>query len=131
MPPTEALPPTTLSDPLPVTVSFHSLQSLNDLQELAVKAARDAVCDFEQNASDAADQGNYQLAQMYKQWAFGAQVASFRVSESFTAAFTAAFEEWEASAGPVLTDHTEVELPNLDRSASARVVPMRAVRSVK
>jgi hypothetical protein len=34
---------------------------------------------------------------------------------AFTAAFTTAFDEWEAATCPVLKDHTEVVLLDLDR----------------
>ena len=106
-----------------------SLQALNELHELALDAARSAVCEYEQLSNDAAAQDDFQLANTYKQWAFGAELASHRVSLAFTAAFTAAFDEWEATTFPVLKDHTEVVLPDLDQSASARVVPLVAVPS--
>ena len=126
--PTELLPPTTLSEVLPLTVS---LQALNELHELAVDAARAAVCEYEQLSNDAAAQDDFQLANTYKQWSFGAELASHRVSLAFTAAFTAAFDEWEATTCPVLKDHTEVLLPDLDHSAGARVVPLVAVPSAQ
>ena len=120
------LPLTTPFEVLPLTVS---LQALNELHELALDAARSAVCEYEQLSNDAAAQDDFQLANTYKQWAFGAELASHRVSLAFTTAFTAAYDEWEASTCPVLKDHTEVVLPDLDRSASARVVPLVAVAS--
>jgi hypothetical protein len=113
---------------LAVTVS---LQAINELQELAVDAARSLVCEYEQLSNDAAAQDNFQLADTYKQWAFGAEIAAHRVSVAFTAAFSAAFDEWEAATFPVLKDHTEVVLPDLDRSAGARVVPLVAVSSAQ
>jgi len=121
--PTALLPTTTFEVP-PLTVS---LQALNELHELALDAARSAVCEYEQLSNDAAAQDDFQLANTYKQWAFGAELASHRVSLAFTAAFTAAFDEWEATTCPVLKDHTEVVLPDLDQSASARVVPLVSV----
>ena len=117
---------TTLFEVPPLTVS---LQALNELHELALDAARSAVCEYEQFSNDAAAQENFVLANTYKQWAFGAELAAHRVSLAFVAAFTAAFDEWEAATCPVLKDHTEVVLPDLDCSASARVVPLVAVPS--
>ena len=115
--------------PFEVTPLTVSLQALNELHELALDAARSAVCEYEQLSNDAAAQDDFHLANTYKQWAFGAELASHRVSLAFTAAFTAAFDEWEAATCPVLKDHTEVVLPDLDRSASARVVPLVGVPS--
>ena len=106
-----------------------SLQALNELQGLAIEAARSTVCDYEQLAIDAANQDDHQLSNLYNQWAFGAEMAAHRVSLAFTAAFSSAFDEWEAANCPVLKDHTEVVLPDLDRSASARVVPLVTVPS--
>ena len=108
-----------------------SLQAINELQELAVDAARAAVCEYEQLSNDAAAQDDFHLANTYTQWAFGAELASHRVSLAFTAAFTAAFDEWQAATCPVLKDHTEVVLPDLDRSASARVVSLVATPSAQ
>ena len=108
-----------------------SLQALNELQELAVDAARALVCEYEQLSNDAAAQNDFQLSNLYKQWAFGAELAAHRVSLAFTAAFTAAFDEWEAATCPVVKDHAEVVLPDLDRSASARVVSLVATLSAE
>lgn len=117
---TGLLPNTPFEVP-PLTVS---LQALNELHELALDAARSAVCEYEQLSNDAAAQDDFQLANTYKQWAFGAELASHRISLAFTTAFTAAYDEWEASTCPVIKDHTEVVLPDLDRSASALVVQL-------
>ena len=113
------LPLPTLFEVPSLTVS---LQALNELHELALDAARSAVCEYEQLSNDAAAQDDFQLANTYKHWAFGAELASHRVSLAFAAAFTAAYDEWEATTCPVLKDHTEVVLPDL----STKATPVKA-----
>lgn len=88
------------------------LGTINEVQQVVVRALRDLVCNWEQKAHDAGLGGDLRAAQQYTEWAFAAELCASRASQVCTAVFADAI-----SALPVVTDQRTVHLPNLTRSA--------------
>ena len=87
------------------------LGTINEVQQVVVRAIRNQVCDWEQKAHDAGLDGNWVAAQQYKEWAFAAELCASTASSVCTAVFADAI-----SSLPVVTDYRSVQLPNLTRS---------------
>jgi len=87
------------------------LFTLNAAQGVATKALQDAVCTWEQSASDAAQRGEYRSAQQYKEWAVAADLAVHYVSTALGALVLDALQ-----AFPLVHDTRTVKLPDLGRS---------------
>ena len=87
------------------------LSTLNAAQAVARKALQDAVCNWEQEAMQAAQRGEYASAQTYKNWAFAADLAIHYVSGAIGALFLETLE-----AMPLVQDTRTVNLPDLGRS---------------
>ena len=87
------------------------LGTINEVQQVVVRAIRNQVCTWEQHAIDAANRGDYRAAQQYREWAFAGDLCSSSASVVCTALFSDAI-----SSLPVVTDYRTVQLPNLTRS---------------
>jgi hypothetical protein len=94
------------------TVSLQlDLGTINEVQQVVVRAIRNQVCDWEQKAHDAGLNGDWRAAQQYKEWAFAAELCASKASQVCTAVFSEAI-----SSLPVVTDYRTVQLPDLRRS---------------
>ena len=87
------------------------LGTINEVQQVVVRALRNQVCDWEQKAHDAGLTGDWVAAQQYTEWAFAANLCASTASQVCTAVFSEAI-----SSLPVVTDCRSVQLPNLTRS---------------
>ena len=101
----------------PPLSSSLDLATLNAAQAVATRALKDAVCAWEQEATDAALRGEYRSAQQYKDWAFAADLAVHRVSGAIGALFLKTLE-----AMPLVQDTRTVKLPDLGRCLDALAV---------
>lgn len=88
------------------------LGTINEVQQVVVRALRNQVCDWEQKSQDAGLGGDWRTAQLYKEWSFAAELCASLASQVCTAVFADAL-----SSLPVVTDYHTVQLPNLTRSA--------------
>jgi hypothetical protein len=102
------------------------LHLLNRHQELAVRTCRSLVCEWEQKGHDAQLSGDLVSAQLYKQWAFAADLVATHVSVAFSEAFSASLTEWKLQ----LKDHSEVKLPDLNTVVTPEVLPPLATTEV-
>lgn len=97
-----------MTQTLPVQLD---LDTINEVQQVVVRAIRNQVCSWEQKAHDAGLDGDWRAAQQYKEWAFAAELCASKASQVCTAVFSEAI-----SSLPVVTDYRTVQLPNLTRS---------------
>jgi len=95
----------------PPLSSSLDLATLNAAQAVARKALQDAVCNWEQEAMQAAQRGEYASAQTYKNWAFAADLTIHYVNGAIGALFLETLE-----AIPLVQDTRTVKLPDLGRS---------------
>lgn len=102
------------------------LHLLNRHQELAVRTCRSLVCEWEQRGHDAYLSGDFGTAQLYKQWAFAAELVASHVSAAFTEAFCESLAQWKTQ----LKDHSEVTLPDLNAVVTPEVLPPLATAEV-
>jgi hypothetical protein len=91
------------------------LGTINEVQSAVVSSLRNQVCEWEQNAIDAANFGDYRAAQQYREWAFACDLAATKASTACSALFHDAL-----TALPIVQDTRRVELPNLSRSPEDR-----------
>jgi hypothetical protein len=56
------------------------LGTINEVQQVVVRALRDLVCNWEQKAHDAGLGGDWRAAQQCTEWAFAAEIAASRAS---------------------------------------------------
>jgi hypothetical protein len=100
---------------LPVSSSAPApldLATISTVQSVVVRALRDKVITWEQDAIDRANRGEYSAAQQSKAWAFAAEICASTVSTACTALFLDA-----CAYQPSIPDQRRVELPRINRSA--------------
>jgi len=88
------------------------LATINAVQTVVVDSIRNQVCQWEQNAIDAAQAGDFRSAQLYKDWAVAADLITGTASSACTALFMDALE-----SHPLIPDQRKVELPQINRSS--------------
>ena len=88
------------------------LATINAVQSVVVDSIRNKVCQWEQNALDAAQAGDFRSAQLYKDWAVAADLITSTASSACTALFLDALE-----SHPLIPDQRKVELPRINRSS--------------
>jgi hypothetical protein len=88
------------------------LATVNAVQSVVVDSIRNKVCQWEQNALDAAQAGDFRSAQLYKDWAVAADLITSTASSACTALFLDALE-----SQPLIPDQRKVELPRINRSS--------------
>jgi hypothetical protein len=91
------------------------LASLNAAREVVTKALQNQVIIWEQNAADAAAQGDFRSAQQFKEWAFAADLAVHTASMAVGAVILDTLDSL-----PIVEDQRTVTLPNLTRSTEQR-----------
>jgi hypothetical protein len=91
------------------------LATINEVQSVVIRELRNQVCTWEQEAIDAAQQGDYRSAQQYRDWAFAAEILASKAGSACLAIFLETCETF-----PVVQDTMTVTLPNLTRSAADR-----------
>ncbi len=91
------------------------LTTLNLCSEVAKKALKTSVQNFEQQALDAGKRGEYHSAELYKQWAWAQDLAVHTVSNALYAIFCEAFERDDFDAPPLRLVERTV-FPSLRRS---------------
>lgn len=91
------------------------LRTVGEVQSVVTRELRSQVCTWEQQATDAALQGDYRSAQQYRDWAFAAELLTHKAATACTALFLETCE-----AFPVVQDTHTVALPNLTRSDDDR-----------
>jgi len=104
----------------PPSLSSLHLGTLNTAEAQVLRSLRDDVCQWEQNALDAANRGDYDSAHQYKQWAVAADLAHSKALVAFSALVL------EALGQPV-QELRSVQLPNLKRSAKDLALDVLAV----
>jgi hypothetical protein len=107
-----------LEAPFSMTVTTsHQLDlgTINQVQSVVIRELRNQVCTWEQEALDAAQQGDYRSAQQFRDWAFAAEILASKASTACTALFLDTCQSF-----PVVQDTRTVTLPNLSRSAADR-----------
>ena len=107
-----------LEAPLTMTLSSSvqlDLRTITEVQAVVTRELRSQVCTWEQQATDAALQGDYRSAQQYRDWAFAADLLTHYAATACTALFLETCE-----AFPVVQDTRTVALPNLSRSDDDR-----------
>lgn len=97
------------SSPAPTQLD---LATINAVQTVVVDSIRNKVCQWEQNALDAAKAGDFRSAQLYKDWAVAADLVAGTASSVCTAVFLDALE-----SHPLIPDQRKVELPRINRSS--------------
>jgi hypothetical protein len=75
---------------MPIDLSTIDLATINAAHQLIVAALRDQCCQWEQQSSDAAADGNLASALMIQHWAFAADLLSTTVSTEFSNLFAQA-----------------------------------------
>ncbi|MEX0649844.1 MAG: hypothetical protein WD200_02500 [Candidatus Andersenbacteria bacterium] len=75
---------------MPTDFPTIDLATINAAQSVIVAAIQHQVCQWEQDADDAAADGHLTTSVMVKQWAFAAQLLSTTVSTEFSALFSGA-----------------------------------------
>ncbi len=91
------------------------LGTINEVQMVVIRELRNQVCEWEQKALDAAQQGNYRSAQQYHDWAFAIEIVLSKVSTACTALFLDTCQSL-----PLVDDTRVVQLPQVRRSAADR-----------
>jgi len=91
------------------------LATLNVAREVVAKALQNQVCTWEQDADDAAAQGDYRSAQQFKDWAFAGDIAVHTASMAVGALILDTLD-----ALSVVEDARIVQLPEVQRSAHDR-----------
>jgi hypothetical protein len=76
---------------MPTDLSTIDLATINAAHQVVVAALRDQRCQWEQQSSDAAADGNLSSALMVQNWAFAADILATTVSTQFSALFAQAF----------------------------------------
>ena len=69
---------------MPTDLSTIDLATINAAHEVIVASIRHKVCQWEQESSDLANDGNLTNAVMVKHWAFAADLLSTTISTEFT-----------------------------------------------
>jgi len=87
------------------------LATINEVQQVVVRAIRDRVCSWEQDALDARKRGEYVAAQQYHQWSVAAELCASAARTACSAIFMDAY-----ACLSVFSDYREVQLPDLARS---------------
>ena len=75
---------------MPTDLSTIDLATINAAHEVIVASIRHKVCQWEQESSDLATDGNLTNAVMVKHWAFAADLLSTTISTEFTDLFSKA-----------------------------------------
>ncbi|MFT7657848.1 MAG: hypothetical protein ACI90Z_001527, partial [Cyanobium sp.] len=70
--------------PMPTDLSTIDLATINAAHVVIVASIRHKVCQWEQESSDLAADGNLSTAVMVKHWAFAADLLSTTISTEFT-----------------------------------------------
>ena len=93
---------------MPTDLSTIDLATINAAHQVIVAALRDQCCQWEQQSSDAAADGNLSSAVMVQNWAFAADILATTVSTEFSTlfaqAFTARFGAFPATSHRSTTD---------------------------
>ena len=76
---------------MPTDLSAIDLATINAVHQVIVAALRDQCCQWEQQSSDAAADGNLSSAVMVQNWAFAADILATTVSTQFSTLFAQAF----------------------------------------
>ena len=72
---------------MPTDLSTIDLATINAAHEVIVASIRHKVCQWEQESSDLATDGNLANAVMVKHWAFAADILASKVSSEFSTLF--------------------------------------------
>ena len=94
--------------PLSSSSTLH-LGTLNTCEAVVIRKLRDQVCQWEQDAVDAAARGEYGTAQQCKQWAFAADL----VVSTALVAFSALVLDSFAYGRELVREQREVKLPEV------------------
>lgn len=102
-----------------MTPSKIDLTTLNVCSDVVKKALQTSVQNFEAQALEAGKRGEYQTAELYKQWAFATELASHAASNALFALFCDAQERGDFAVPPLrLVERTE--FPAFTRSDEER-----------
>jgi len=100
---------------MPTDFSIIDLGTINAAHEVIVASIRHKVCQWEQESSDLATDGNLTNAVMVKHWAFAADLLSTTISTEFTNLFSQALNARFGDLTP--TTHRSVADQVLDAVA--------------
>ena len=99
---------------MPTDLSAIDLATLNAVQGLIVAALRNQCCQWEQQSSDAANEGHLSNALMLENWAFAADLLAGLVSTEVSALFGQALDArltWSSTrSGDQLLDALTIEV---------------------
>ena len=99
---------------MPTDLSAIDLATLNAVQGLIVAALRNQCCQWEQQSSDAANEGHLSNALMQENWAFAADLLAGLVSTEVSALFGQALDArltWSSTrSGDQLLDALTIEV---------------------
>ena len=98
------------------------LTTLNICSEVVKKALQTSVQNFEAQALEAGKRGEYNSAELYKQWAFATELAIHAASNALFALFCDAQERGDFSVPPLrLVERTDynLRLDELQREVAA------------
>jgi hypothetical protein len=98
------------------------LSTLNAAREVVTKALQNQVITWEQNAADAAAQGDFRSAQQYKEWVFALDLGIHTASMAVGALVLDTLDSLS-----VIADHRRVDLPVLQRSAKDLVLDAKVL----
>lgn len=87
------------------------LETINEVHQTVVRAIRDQVCAWEQEALDAGKRGDFRAAHQFTDWAFAADLCATKASTTCSSLFLDAL-----GSLTVVTDQRTVQLPTLNRS---------------
>ena len=99
---------------MPTDLTAIDLATLNAVQGLIVAALRNQCCQWEQQSSDAANEGHLSNALMLENWAFAADLLAGLVSTEVSALFGQALDArltWSSTrSGDQLLDALTIEV---------------------
>lgn len=104
----------------PPSLSSLHLGTLNTCEAVVIRKLRDQVCQWEQDAMDAAARGDYSAANQYKAWAFAADMIVGTALVAFSALVLESF-------GQPVPEPRPVQLPDLKRSAKDLALDVLAI----
>ena len=93
----------------PLSSSQLHLGTLNTCEAVVIRKLRDQVCQWEQDAMDAAARGDYSAANQYKAWAFAADMTVGTALVAFSALVLDSF----AYGRDLVRSQREVKLPEV------------------
>lgn len=99
---------------MPSDLSTVDLATINVAHSVIVAAIRNQCCQWEQDSTDAAAGDRLSSAQMFKNWAFAADILATKVSTEFSVLFA---EALTARFGDLSTPHRSIADQVLDTIA--------------